>query len=49
MLYQKENKMKTDKPRNHVAIALMKRNGAGSHTKTTKQLRGKWKRDIKDV
>jgi hypothetical protein len=38
--------MKTRKPRNHVALALMKRNGAGSHEKTTKQLRGKWKRDM---
>lgn len=31
--------MKTRKPRNHVAIALSKRNGAGSHTKTNKQKR----------
>ena len=38
--------MKTRKPRNHVALALMKRSGAGSHEKTTKQLRGKWKRDM---
>lgn len=38
--------MKTRKPRNHVAIALSKRSGSGSHTKTTKQLRGKWKRDL---
>ncbi len=37
------------KPRNHVVVALLKRNGAGSHTKTTKQLRGKWKRSIEDV
>lgn len=35
--------MKTRKPRNHVVLALMKRGGAGSHKKTTKQLRGKWK------
>ena len=44
-----EKNMKTRKPRNHVVIALMKRNGAGSHKKTTKQLRGKWKRNIIDV
>ncbi len=40
--------MKTRKPRNHVALALHKRNGAGSHTKSHKQLRGEWKR-ILDV
>ena len=38
--------MKTRKPRNHVVIALMKRNGSGSHKKSHKQLRGKWKRDL---
>ena len=36
--------MKTRKPRNHVVLALMKRNGSGSHTKSHKQLRGKLKR-----
>ena len=41
-----ENIMKTRKPRNHVVIALMKRNGAGSHTKSHKQLRGQWKRNM---
>ena len=34
------------KPRNHVFLALRKRRGAGAHKKTTKQLRGRWKRDI---
>jgi hypothetical protein len=34
------------KPRNHVFLALRKRNGAGAHKKTAKQLRGKWKRDM---
>jgi hypothetical protein len=38
--------MKTRKPRNHVVIALMKRGGAGSHQKSHKQLRGKWKRSM---
>lgn len=33
------------KPRNHIALALMKRGGAGSHKKSHKQLRGKWKRE----
>lgn len=37
--------MKTRKPRNHVALALMKRGGSGSHTKTHKQLRGKLNRE----
>lgn len=36
--------MKTRKPRNYVVVALLKRNGHGSHQKTHKQLRGKWKR-----
>jgi hypothetical protein len=39
-------KTKTRKPRNHVVIALIKRNGAGSHQKTHKQLRGEWKRNL---
>jgi len=38
-------KTKTRKPRNHVALALMKRGGAGSHAKTHKQLRGKLNRE----
>jgi hypothetical protein len=38
--------MKTRKPRNHVALALSKRGGAGSHQKSHKQLRGKWKRNL---
>jgi len=38
--------MKTIKPRNYIVIALMKRSGAGSHTKSHKQLRGKWKRNM---
>jgi hypothetical protein len=38
--------MKTRKPRNHVHLALSKRGGAGSHTKSHKQLRGKWKRTL---
>ena len=42
-------KVKTRKPRNHVVIALMKRNGAGSHQKSHKQLRGEWKRDLLGV
>jgi hypothetical protein len=39
-------KQKTRKPRNHVALALMKRGGAGSHKKSHKQLRGKLNRDL---
>jgi hypothetical protein len=38
--------MKTPKPRNHVVVALMKRNGSGSHKKSHKQLRGQWKRNL---
>lgn len=45
ILHQKEY-MKTRKPRNHVALALMKRGGSGSHQKSHKQLRGKWKRTL---
>lgn len=39
------NIMKTRKPRNHVHLALLKRNGAGSHKKSHKQLRGKLNRE----
>ena len=39
------NDMKTRKPRNHVALALMKRGGSGSHTKSHKQLRRKLNRE----
>lgn len=35
-----------NKPRNHITLAMMKRGGAGSHKKSHKQLRGKWKRDM---
>ena len=35
-----------NKPRNHIALALTKRGGAGSHKKTHKQLRGRWKREL---
>jgi hypothetical protein len=38
--------MKTQKPRNYVAFALMKRNGSGTHKKTHKQLRNRWKREL---
>jgi hypothetical protein len=41
-----ENTMKTRKPRNHIALALSKRGGAGSHQKSHKQLRGQWKRNL---
>lgn len=34
------------KPRNHILLALRKRGGAGSHQKSHKQLRGKWKRTL---
>ena len=37
--------MKTQKPRNHVALALSKRGGAGSHKKTWKQRRQALKRE----
>jgi hypothetical protein len=39
-------KQKTRKPRNHVALALSRRGGAGSHKKSHKQLRGEWKRNL---
>ncbi len=45
ILHQRNN-MKTPKPRNHVVVALMKRNGSGSHQKSHKQLRGQWKRNL---
>ena len=38
--------MKNKKPRNYIFLALLKRQGAGSHTKTHKQLRNSWKRDL---
>jgi hypothetical protein len=38
--------MKTRKPRNYIALALQKRGGSSSHTKTHKQLRGQWKRSL---
>lgn len=43
-IFHQRKIMKTRKPRNHVQLALMKRGGSGSHKKTHKQLRGKWKR-----
>ena len=46
ILHQIKKIMKTPKPRNHVALALMKRGGSGSHTKSHKQLRGQWKRNM---
>lgn len=36
--------MQTQKPRNYVALALSKRNGAGVHDKTNKAKRQKLKR-----
>jgi hypothetical protein len=41
-----EHIMKPRKPRNHVALALMKRNGAGSHTKSWKQKRQSLKKEL---
>ena len=41
--------MKTRKPRNHVALALIGRGGCGSHRKSWKQLRSKWKRISGDI
>jgi hypothetical protein len=43
-----ETTMKTQKPRNYVALALMKRNGSGTHKKTHKQLRGVLNRNLED-
>lgn len=37
---------KTRKPRNHIVIALTKRNGAGSHKKPYKSQRGKLNRNL---
>ena len=37
------------KPRNHVALALMQRNGAGAHQKTTKAIRTATKRELKKL
>ncbi|MCE3267981.1 MAG: hypothetical protein K0R49_233 [Burkholderiales bacterium] len=34
------------KPRNYVALALLKRNGAGAHEKTTKAKRAQSKRQL---
>ena len=41
-----KRKLKPRKPRNHVALALQKRGGSGSHQKTHKQIRGQWKRNM---
>ncbi len=38
--------MKSSKPRNYVALALMKRNGAGAHDKSTKAKRAEAKRQL---
>ncbi len=38
--------MKQSKPRNYVALALMKRNGAGAHDKTGKAKRAEAKRHL---
>jgi hypothetical protein len=38
--------MKQSKPRNYVALALMKRNGAGAHDKTKKAKRAEAKRHL---
>ncbi|WP_181146802.1 hypothetical protein [Burkholderia multivorans] len=42
----KKNK-KVSKPRNYVALALMKRGGAGSHQKSNKAQRQQAKQDLK--
>lgn len=39
--------MKTSKPRNYVALALMKRNGAGAHVKSNKAKRQKEKLSLR--
>jgi hypothetical protein len=36
------------KPKNYVALAMQKRSGGGTHRKTHKQLRGRWKRSLCD-
>lgn len=38
--------MKQSKPRNYVALALMKRNGSGAHDKTAKAKRAEAKRHL---
>ncbi|MCC2624271.1 MAG: hypothetical protein K0R14_144 [Burkholderiales bacterium] len=38
--------MKQSKPRNYVALALMKRNGAGVHDKSSKAKRAEAKRQL---
>ncbi|HLX54221.1 MAG TPA: hypothetical protein VKR58_09785 [Aquella sp.] len=38
--------MKQSKPRNYVALALMRRNGAGAHDKTSKAKRAEAKRQL---
>jgi|GEM_PF-1896088 len=38
--------MKQSKPRNYVALALMKRNGAGAHDKSGKAKRAEAKRHL---
>lgn len=38
--------MKQSKPRNYVAMALMKRGGAGAHVKTNKAKRATAKRQL---
>lgn len=40
-------KVTYNKPRNYVALALMKRGGAGAHQKTKKALRALSKRQLK--
>ena len=41
------NSMKqTSKPRNYIAIALIKRNGAGAHGKTNKAIRAYSRREL---
>ncbi|MBU9434144.1 hypothetical protein KTE91_03480 [Burkholderia multivorans] len=42
-----KNKKKVSKPRNYVALALMKRGGAGTHQKTNKAKRQQAKQDLK--
>ena len=38
--------MKQTKPRNYVALALIKRNGAGAHEKTSKAQRAEARRQL---
>jgi hypothetical protein len=44
--FKKEAIMKQSKPRNYVALALMKRNGAGAHDKSSKAKRAEAKRQL---